>query len=163
MKATALLKQDHAAVKRLFTEFARTTARAQKTRQRLIDTIATELDIHAQIEEEIFYPALENVEGARPLLEEAHEEHQQVKELVAEVQGMDPVDPGLPKKLRELKDAVLHHAGEEEREMFPKAEELGADELERLGERLEERKQALSEGLVARTKRAVKKGIRKAA
>ena len=41
MKATALLKQDHTAVKKLFTEFARTTTRAQKTRQRLIDTIAT--------------------------------------------------------------------------------------------------------------------------
>ena len=101
--------------------------------------------------------------GTAELLGEAREEHEQVKALVAEVQGMDAADAALPAKVRELKDAVLHHAGEEEREIFPKAEELGADELERLGARLADRKRQLSEGVLHKATRAVKKGFRRAA
>jgi hemerythrin superfamily protein len=63
MRATQLLKADHTKVKKLFRQFGQTTERAVKTRQRLVDRIATELDVHVKIEEEIFYPAVERVES----------------------------------------------------------------------------------------------------
>ncbi len=79
MKATDLLKKDHNAVKKLMTEFGKTTTRARKKRQQLVDRIAQELEVHARIEEEIFYPALREREEARALVQEAEREHQQVK------------------------------------------------------------------------------------
>ncbi len=76
MKATTLLKNDHTAVKKLFADFGRTTARAAKRRQALIDQIAQELEIHSTIEEEIFYPAVKNVRGGQSLVSEAKSEHE---------------------------------------------------------------------------------------
>jgi hemerythrin superfamily protein len=161
VKATQLLKTDHATVKTLFSRFRRTGERAEKARQALIDRIATELEIHAQIEEEIFYPAMRQVRKAASLLREAHKEHEQVKKLVAEMQSAE--DDEIAGTVQELRDAVLHHATEEEREMFPLAKELGAEKLDELGAELRDRKQALKKGLLARAKRGAKKAIRKAA
>jgi hemerythrin superfamily protein len=163
MKATELLKKDHTAVKKLFAEFAKTTTRAQKKRQELIDKIATELDVHSQIEEEIFYPAVRQLAEGQRLVSEAEEEHQEVKNLVSEVQGMDPSEDGATAKVGELREAVLHHATEEEHEMFPVAERLGKEEIASLGEQMAERKQKLLQGAIPRMKRAVKKGARKVA
>ncbi|HEV8308700.1 MAG TPA: hemerythrin domain-containing protein [Methylomirabilota bacterium] len=164
MKATALLKQDHAAVKKLLTQFGRTTARAVKTRERLAEKIATELEIHAQIEEELFYPAAERFDELRPLVDESREEHEQVKSLVAEMQGFRAGEEALTAKVRELRDTVLHHASEEEAEMFPKVHEhMSEAELEDLGERMRERKQALLNGMLARARRAVMARLRKVA
>src|SRR6185503_9387872 len=88
MKATALLKKDHAAVKKLLTDFVRTTPRAVQKRQLLMDKIAKELEIHTKIEEEIFYPAVKEVPEGRSLVKEAQSEHKEVDSLVAEAQGM---------------------------------------------------------------------------
>jgi len=63
MKATTLLKNDHAAVKKLLADFSHTTTRAARRRQELIDKIAQELEIHSTIEEELFYPAVKNERG----------------------------------------------------------------------------------------------------
>ncbi len=164
MLATTLLKKDHSEVKKLFQQFGRTTARARKTRQRLIDALATELDVHARIEEELFYPAMTQIESLRDMVEEAKDEHQQVKDLLAEIQGLEPTDEALQNRVKELRDAVLHHATEEEQRMFPDAEDsLGREELEQLGEQLAERKAELLKGVIGRVKRAVQKGIRKVA
>lgn len=161
MLATTLLKKDHSEVKKLFQQFGRTTARARKTRQRLIDALATELDVHARIEEELFYPAMTQIESLRDMVEEAKEEHQQVKDLLAEIQGLEPTDEALQNRVKELRDAVLHHATEEEQRMFPDAEDsLGREELEQLGEQLAERKAELLKGVIGRVKQ---KGIRKVA
>ncbi len=161
MLATTLLKKDHSEVKKLFQQFGRTTARARKTRQRLIDALATELDVHARIEEELFYPAMTQIESLRDMVEEAKDEHQQVKDLLAEIQGLEPTDEALQNRVKELRDAVLHHATEEEQRMFPDAEDsLGREELEQLGEQLAERKAELLKGVIGRVKQ---KGIRKVA
>ena len=71
MKATQLLKKDHTAVKQLFRRFKKTSERAKKTRDQLVDRIATELEIHAAIEGEIFYPAMREVPKAGALVDEA--------------------------------------------------------------------------------------------
>jgi hemerythrin superfamily protein len=165
MNALQLLKADHAGVKKLFRDFSRTTARAVKTRRRLVDQIVTELDVHARIEEEIFYPAVDRLDGLHELVEESREEHAEVKKLAAEVQGLGPDDRELRGKMRELQKAVLHHASEEEEgKMFPQVREaMSPGELARLGSEMAERKRALLEGIIPRLTRVIKKTIRKAA
>jgi hemerythrin superfamily protein len=163
MKATTLLKQDHAAVKKLLAEFGRTTARAAKRRQALIDEIAQELDIHSTIEEEIFYPAVKKVRGGQSLVSEAKSEHQKVDSLVAEAQGMSMETDEVVQKVTELRDAVVHHATEEEREMFPVAEDGLGEQLQELGQELAARKRELKTSRFQQAKRAVKKALRKTA
>jgi hemerythrin superfamily protein len=163
MKATALLKKDHATVKKLLASFAGTTARAAKRRQALIDKIAEELEIHSKIEEEIFYPAVKEVRGGQSLVSEAKSEHREIDSLVAEAQGMSMETDDVLKAVKELRDAVLHHATEEEREMFPFAADRLGDRLEELGEDLASRKRELATSGFQKTKRAVKKALRKTA
>ena len=162
MKATTLLKNDHAAVKKLLGEFGRTTARAPRTRQALIDKIAQELEIHSTIEEELFYPAVKDVRGGQSLVSEAKSEHKELGSLVAEAQGMSMETDEVAQKVRELRNAVVHHATEEEGEMFPIAENgLGAQLME-LGEQMAARKRALALSRVQKIKRVIKKVVRKA-
>lgn len=163
MKATTLLKNDHATVKKLLASFAGTTARAAKRRQALIDRIAEELEIHSTIEEEIFYPAVKEVRGGQGLVNEAKSEHKEIDSLVAEAQGMSMETDEVLQKVKELRDAVLHHATEEEREMFPVAQERLSERLEELGEELASRKRELATSAFQKTKRAVKKALRKTA
>ena len=163
MKATQLLKTDHAAVKRLFAEFRRTTSRGPRRREQILDKIAQELEIHSKIEEEIFYPAVKDVPRGRRLVNEAESEHKQVDTLVAEAQGMDMASDEIVQKVRELRDAVLHHATEEEDEMFPVAEAGLGDGLKELGERMAARKRQLATSRFQKAKRAVKKAVRRVA
>ena len=164
MKATTLLKNDHSAVKKLLTAFGHTTARAAPQRQALMDQIAQELEIHSTVEEEIFYPAVKNVRGGQSVVREAESEHKKVDSLVAEAQGMSMETDEVMEKVEELRDAVIHHATEEEREMFPVAEDgLGEQQLEELGEQLAARKKELLTSRLQKAKRAVKKALRKIA
>jgi hemerythrin superfamily protein len=147
MKATALLKKDHALVKALFRRFMQSTPRAIKTRERLIAQIRSELEIHAQIEEEIFYPAVRRLERGQQLIAEAELEHEKVKRILAEIAGIAITAPALQDRVQALKSAVLAHATEEEKEVFAVAAQLGNDELERLGAQMAERKDALHQGV----------------
>jgi len=162
MKATTLLKTDHAAVKKLFADFSRTTARAPGRRQELIDKIAQELEIHSTIEEEVFYPAVKNVRGGQSLVSEAESEHKTVDALVAEAQGMSMETDEVVQKVKELRDAVVHHATEEEGEMFPVAEKGLGEQLMELGEQMAARKRELATSRVQKAKRVLKKAVRKA-
>jgi hemerythrin superfamily protein len=146
MKATDLLQRDHAAVMTLFAELGRPTTPAGQSRRELIQKLATELEVHAEIEHEIFYPALREIEGAERLVEQAEQEHQEVRDLLAEVLGMDHADEELEARIGDLEAAVLHHATEEEQGMFRRAKELEAGDLERLGEELAYRKRELLQG-----------------
>jgi hemerythrin superfamily protein len=163
VKATQLLKKDHAAVKKLLAEFGRTPARAPRRRQALVDRIAKELEIHSKIEEEIFYPAVKRVPRGRGLVTEAEAEHKKVDSLVAEAQGSAMTTDEVAQKVREIRDAVLHHATEEEREMFPVAEAGLGEDLNDLGEEMAARKRELATSRMQKVKRAVKKAVRKAA
>ena len=150
-------------MKRLFTQFGRTPARSPRRREQLLTRIATELEIHSTIEEEIFYPAVSELRRGKGLVSEAKSEHREVDKLVAQAQGMDMDSPEVAVKVRQLRDAVLHHATEEEREMFPVAERELREELPSLGRELRERKTELARSRVQRAKRALKKTIRKVA
>lgn len=147
MKTTALLKADHSAVKKLFRAYEKAEKAEDNAKKKTIfDQIATELDIHAKVEEEIFYPAMKATDEEEAVDEvlEALEEHGIVKSLLAQLKKMKPEDETFDAKVTVLIESVEHHAGEEEDEMFPDAEkELGEAKLKELGARIEKRKAEL--------------------
>ena len=150
MKATDLLKKQHKEVKALFKKVENTEN--ARERRRLMEEIATALEGHTTIEEEMFYPAVRGLETqkAEEMVMEAFEEHHVVKLVLAELPQVDPEDERFEAKMTVLSELVEHHADEEEEEMFKTAQKLGKDELEALGERMEER----FEALVGQKKRA---------
>ena len=138
MNAFALLKEDHKKVAGILEKIDATTERGVKTREELFTQLKTELDIHAEIEETIFYPALEKHDETRDITLEGIEEHRIVKELLAELDAMAKDDEVWTAKMTVLKENVEHHVEEEENEMFPKARKaLTEEEIETLGTRLE--------------------------
>ena len=141
MNAFTLLKEDHKKVAGILEKLDSTTERGVKTREDLFTQLKTELDVHARIEETIFYPALENADETRDVTLEAFEEHRLVKQLLGELENMDKGDEQWTARFTVLKEQIEHHVEEEEGEMFPNARKvLGEEEAEALGTRLEEAK-----------------------
>jgi hemerythrin superfamily protein len=141
MDATRLLEQDHREVEELFDQFERATGDTTRKGE-VANQIVRELSIHAAIEEEVFYPAVRDaVPDGEGLVEHSLEEHQEVKELLAELEKMDPGDPGFHQKMQKVISDVKEHVGEEEGEMFPKFREvISATKLEEIGSKLEKAK-----------------------
>jgi len=107
-----------------------------------VETICNELTVHAQIEEEIFYPAMREAFEHADLIDEAAVEHASIKQLVEELQGMGPGEGPYAAKVKVLGEYVRHHVKEEEGEIFPKARKSKLD-LVVLGKQLQSRKQEL--------------------
>ena len=136
-----LLKSDHEKVAGILESIDETTERAAKGREDLFARLKQELDLHARIEEEIFYPALEDSEETRDVTLEAYEEHNLVKKLLAELEAASKDTEEWTAKFTVLKENIEHHVEEEEGEMFKKAQKvLSKDEIETLGDRLQEAK-----------------------
>jgi hemerythrin superfamily protein len=139
MNALEVLKQDHQKVKGLFQEIRQATDEAK--RKELFDKIDTELEMHAHIEETVFYPAIEEHEEFKGMVAEALEEHKKAKTLLDELEELGADNHDFGSKLQLLMEAVEHHVAEEEGEMFPKIRELlEEDGLEQLGQDLESAK-----------------------
>ena len=142
MNAFELLKKDHQTVSGIFKQLEETTERAVKTREELFGKLKQELDIHARIEETIFYPAIKEAEETHEITLEAIQEHNVVKQLLSELEQMSVDDENWTAKLKVLKENVEHHVEEEEGEMFRDARKvLSAEQVEELGARLESAKQ----------------------
>ena len=138
MNAFNLLKTDHEKVAGILASLEETTERAVKGREELFTRLKAELDLHAMIEEEIFYPALEEADETREVTLEAYEEHRLVKQLLAELEAEPKDTEEWTAKFTVLKENIEHHVEEEEGEMFKQAREvLSEDEIETLGDRLE--------------------------
>ena len=137
MDAIVLLKNDHKKVKGLFKKL-------KGHDLSVVPDICTELTIHAEIEEKIFYPAI------RPEVEdldvdEAYEEHHVVKVLIEELEAMKPTDDRYEAKAIVLMEMVEHHVEEEEGELFPEVREsLGRNRLKEIGAELEAMKADLT-------------------
>jgi len=139
MNALKILEQDHQNVKGLFQEMGR--ASDQNRRKELFDRIDTQLEIHAHIEETVFYPAIEHHEELSEMVAEALEDHQEAKALLEELEELGSDSHEFGSKLQELMEGVEHHVQEEEGEMFPKVRELfNEGQLEQLGQDLESAK-----------------------
>ena len=144
--ACDLLDADHIAVKHLFVEYARLAMAdpgSAGERRALAHQICSELTVHAQIEEEIFYPALRQAAGAGDLLDEAEAEHQQAKALIARIEGLGQADATMDDLVSQLARAIEHHVKEERDQLFPKARSTPALDLVALGVQLKERQQEL--------------------
>ncbi|WP_088285084.1 hemerythrin domain-containing protein [Ideonella sp. A 288] len=138
--AIALLKADHEAVSQLFAEYERT--RSVSNKKALVAEICTALTVHAQIEEEIFYPAVKEALKDKLLVPEATVEHAGVKDLIAQLKGIEPDGEMYDAKVKVLSEYVKHHVKEEQTEMFPQAKAASLD-LAELGARMAARKDAL--------------------
>lgn len=150
MDAIELLKKDHEKVSGIFEKLEPTTERAVKTREELFTQLKQELDIHAQIEEQIFYPAIKEAEETHDITLEAYEEHHVVKQLLAELDELAKDDETWGAKLTVLKENVEHHVEEEEGEMFPSAKKvLSSEQIEALGERMQAAKQEEKKAMAA--------------
>ncbi|HVF66260.1 MAG TPA: hemerythrin domain-containing protein [Pyrinomonadaceae bacterium] len=146
MNAFQLLKEDHKTVSGIFQQLEPTTERAEKTRTELFAKLKEELDIHARIEETIYYPAIKQAAETREIVLEGFEEHHVVKMLLKELEAM-PVDTEeWAAKLKVLQENVEHHVEEEEGEMFQKTRQvITEEEINDLGARMEELKAQLKQ------------------
>jgi hemerythrin superfamily protein len=144
--ALDLLKADHAEVKKLFNQFEKQKKNEDdEGMEQTVRAICQALSIHAQIEEEIFYPALRAAADADDALDEADVEHSHVKELVSELEEARAGDDHFEARVKVLSEYVQHHVDEEESTIFSKARKADAD-LAALGEQLRARKEELGGG-----------------
>ncbi|MCA1594594.1 MAG: hemerythrin domain-containing protein [Acidobacteria bacterium] len=142
MNAIELLKEDHKKVSGIFEKLEPTTERAEKTREELFAELKMNLDIHAHIEETIFYPAIKQAAATHDIVLEGFEEHHVIKTLLGELEAQPVGSEEWGAKLKVLKENVEHHVEEEEGEMFPKSREvLSKEQIEQLGAQMEAEKQ----------------------
>ncbi|MDP8958736.1 MAG: hemerythrin domain-containing protein [Actinomycetota bacterium] len=141
MDGLRLLEQDHQKVTELFEEFEQ--AGEASAKRQVLDQIIEELTVHAEIEEQLLYPAAQSEVGdTGELVSESVEEHHVVETLIEELKGMDASDEQFEAKVTVLKENVEHHVEEEEQELFPKLRRsLDQERLNRLGEDLQRAKQ----------------------
>src|SRR5690349_21635594 len=140
--AIALLKEDHRTVEELFEKFEKAS---DGSKQQIAQKICLELSVHAQIEEEIFYPACEG-KVEEDLLKESYVEHDGAKVLIAEILAGGPDDEFYDAKVKVLSEEIEHHVQEEEKRMeglFAQARKAGLD-MDALGDQLSARKQELT-------------------
>ena len=142
--AISLLSGDHAEVKQMFEEYRQLVEdnAGDDRRGDLAGQICSALSVHAEIEEDIFYPAMRDNLDDDLLLDQAEVEHASARELIEQIEGMDPSDALYDAKVLVLGEYVEHHVQEEENEIFPQAEKSGVD-LDELGAELAERKREL--------------------
>ena len=142
MDVIKLLKQDHQKVKKILEELEETTERATTKRQQLFAEVQSELRLHELVEEEIVYPAFREQSKLKDIVLEGYEEHHVVDLIMDEIAGEPVTDETWAAKVKVMKENVEHHVEEEEDKMFPQARKLFAEEeLEKLGEHVEQRKQ----------------------
>lgn len=139
-EATALLKADHKAVSLLFSQYE--SAQSSTKKKAIVAQICTELTVHAQIEEEIFYPQVKAALKDKELIPEAVVEHATLRELIAQIEDCEPDGEMYDAKVKVLSEYVKHHVKEEQNEIFPKAKASKLD-MYALGELLQQRKDEL--------------------
>jgi hemerythrin superfamily protein len=147
--ACDLLDADHKAVRKLFKEYEELTGSkargAAQKKKDLAQQICHELTVHAQIEEEIFYPAVREAIKEKDLLAEAAVEHQTAKDLISQIEGMAMGEPDemFDAKVKVLGEYIEHHIKEEKGQIFVKARAARKLDLVSMREELEARKEEL--------------------
>ena len=138
MDAISLLKNDHRKVEKLFSNIEK----GNGNREELFKELATELTVHTEIEEKLFYPAAKDADPTRDLVLESYEEHKQVKMVLSDLEETDKKTEEWLAGLKVLMEDVQHHVKEEENELFPKVKDkvLSKEQLDDLGTRMEEMK-----------------------
>jgi hemerythrin superfamily protein len=140
--AIDLLKQDHAKVKQAFKDFEKMDKEDTATLKEFVATVCEDLKAHTTLEEEIFYPAVRPEIEDDDLMNEAQIEHQSAKDLIQQLESLEPDDPLYVPTFTVLGEYVTHHIKEEEGEMFPAVKKLDID-LEALAAQMKQRKEEL--------------------
>jgi len=143
--AIAMLTADHKKVKGLFSDFKKLTEKdgADAQKAALVKQVCDALKVHAEIEEEIFYPAVRKAIDDGALMDEALVEHAAAKELIAQLEDMDTDDDLYDAKVTVLGEQIDHHVKEEEGDMFVKAKSAKVDVVA-LGAAMAQRKVELT-------------------
>jgi hemerythrin superfamily protein len=136
MKATTMIRMDHTHVLTLFHRFKPDTSIGKK--RALVANACLALDIHAQLEEEFFYPALREVISGDETLEKSEPEHDEMRGLIGELrQRLGEEGPlesaAFDDKFNDLMRIVMHHVADEETRLLPAAERLLGDRLAQIG------------------------------
>jgi hemerythrin superfamily protein len=139
---TNMIRMDHTHVMATFHQYELDSS--PRTRQGLANSICLSLEIHAQLEEEIFYPALRAMDTSNPAILKSVPEHNEMKRLIAKLRGMQPTEAGYDDTLFELMRDVMHHVADEETILLPEAERLMGDRLGDLGAQMMKRRLELS-------------------
>jgi len=128
---TTMIRLDHTHVLALFRRFKPYTRQGKK--RALVTNACLALEIHAQLEEEIFYPAMLEAAGPSAQLDKSVKEHETMRKLIADLRALEPGDPNYDETFRALIRDVLHHVADEETTLLPLAEEVMGDQLGELG------------------------------
>ena len=147
LPAQLLLKEDHHRIRELLDKYGELGADEMEQKEDIFAMIRAELSDHATVEEEIFYPAVANVDApdAREIVQEAEEEHKIVRVLLDEMLELTPGEIEFEAKMKVLKESVLRHAHEEEKRIFKLFKKLPHDVQETVSDRLRERKGELGD------------------
>jgi iron-sulfur cluster repair protein YtfE (RIC family) len=139
---TSQIRMDHTHVLAAFHEYEADTPPG--TRKALVNAISLALEIHAQLEEEIFYPAVRRVVTDAMVIDKSVPEHDEMRRLIAKLREMEPTRMDYDRTVMELMRNVMHHIADEETVLLPAAEHLLADQLEELGARMTKRRLQLT-------------------
>ena len=138
MTAIELLKKDHRKVDDLFAEIENGAGDPTT----IFNQIYRELSLHAELEETVFYPELEQRGETSDKVRHSYKEHQEVRTLLEQLAAGNPGSEVWLTQLDQLKESVQHHVEEEENELFPKAQQvLGDNRLTEIGQRIEQARQ----------------------
>lgn len=147
MDAVEILKRDHQQVQELFRRYEATVGTDYSTRRSIVDECCKGLLVHAIVEEEIFYPAVQERGGdqERAIIERSVEEHRSVEELIFQARDLSAEDEQFDACVRDIIDGVQGHITDEETDTFPRAQGILGPQLEQLGEQITSRKEELQE------------------
>lgn len=152
MRVTTILTKDHRLVSGLMKTLEMTPRINGRVRKTIFEQIRTNVMVHAQAEEEVLYPAMRNIMyvGGESKVDEAYREHQQVKDLLNDLETMDPNTDAFDTKFAEFIAKIEHHVDEEENEMFVMLRQrMSTERQEELGQRIHDRKMSLKTKMAA--------------
>ncbi|MFC7516882.1 hemerythrin domain-containing protein [Herbaspirillum sp. GCM10030257] len=138
---TNMIRMDHTSVMETFHQYE--ISSSPQLKKALVSTACLALEIHAQLEEEIFYPAMRNLAADTPIVGKSVPEHNEMRRLIGQLRSMEPTDPIYDQTFMELMRDVLHHVADEETTLLPDAERLIPDRLGELGMQMTKRRMQL--------------------
>lgn len=138
---TNMIRLDHTHVLSSFHQYEVSTS--PRIKKGVADTICLSLEIHAQLEEEIFYPALRAI-AETEVVQKSTPEHNQMRQLISQLRNMQAGDREFDERFFQLMNVVMHHVADEETLLLPTAERVLADRLGELGAEMTKRRMQLA-------------------
>ena len=152
MTVSNILKKDHRIVSGMIMTLEMTPRFNGMVRRSLFNQIRQQLLVHTQAEEEIFYPAVRNLNFGYvdQYVNESYREHQNIKDLLNQMMNIDPMRDEFDGKIADLRRTIQHHVEEEEGRILPMVERhMSRDQLEQLGQRIHNKKNDLKSRIAA--------------